>query len=190
LLINLSRYAEQYLALPIAFGFIVTTLAAVVIAIMYLCDIPILSPLADRIFRGRRTADILRILAIATENREPLDGVLHRIALVYPSHLIRRQLLPAAGAVQAGIDWRDALFNARFISKVEQSLLQTAERVGNLPWALREIAKRRDNRAAYRLMAAMQVFYPIVILIIGAVVAFYAVALFIPIVRLINGLAS
>jgi protein transport protein HofC len=189
LLISVSNFVEQFLAIPLAFAFIVITLAAIVISISYLCDIPVLSSLSDRVFRGRRTADLLRIIALATEHREPMDGVLHRVALVYPSRLIRRQLLPAAGAVAAGADWRDALLDGRFISKVEHSLLQTAERVGNLPWALREIAKRRDKRAAYRLMAALQIFYPIAILAIGAVVAFYAVALFIPIVKLIYGLA-
>jgi type IV pilus assembly protein PilC len=190
LLITLSRFVERYLAIPLTFAAVLTILATIAISIFYLCDIPVLSPLYDRVFRGRRTADILRIIALATEYRESLDGVLHRLGLVYPSRLIRGQLLSSAGAVAAGIDWRDALLGERFITKVEHNLLQTAERVGNLPWVLRTIAERRDKRAAFRLMAVLQFVYPIAILIIGMLVAFYAVSLFIPIVKLIYGLAS
>ena len=50
-------------------------------------------------FSGRRTADILRILAVATEQRQPLAVVLQRLAVVYPSSTIRRQLEPASAAV-------------------------------------------------------------------------------------------
>jgi general secretion pathway protein F len=189
LLIVLSSYFQRYLAVPIVFALLLAILGTIAVSILYLCDIPVLSPLYDRIFRGRRTAEILRILALATEYREPLDGTLHRLALVYPSRLIRGQLLSVAGAVQAGIDWRVALVGERFISKVEHNLLETAERVGNLPWALRRIAERRDKRAAYRLMAVLQFVYPIAILMIGMMVAFYAVSLFIPIVKLIYGLS-
>jgi type II secretory pathway component PulF len=82
------------------------------------------------------------------------------------------------------------LVGARFITRVEQSLLHTAERAGNLPWALREIARRRDKWTAYRLMATLQVAYPAAILLIGTMVAFYAISLFIPIVRLIEGLSK
>jgi protein transport protein HofC len=189
LLVSLSEFIVDYLAVPLTSLFVFTALIVIVVTIFYVCDVPVLSSLGDRLFRGRRTADILRIIALATEHREPLDALLHRVALVYPSSMIRRHLQPAAAAVKAGVDWREALVEARFITKIEQSLLQTAERVGNLPWALREIARRRDKRAAYRLMALLQIAYPVAILMIGAMVAFYAVSLFIPIVKLINGLA-
>ena len=190
LLVSLSDFVVNYLAAPLILVVLATACAATVISICYLCDVPILTSFSDRLFRGRRTADVLRIVALATEHHEPLDGVLNRLALVFPSPLIRRWLLHAAAAVEAGADWRDALLDAGIISRVEQSLLKTAEQVGNLPWALREIANRREKRAAYRIMAALQIVYPIAILVIGAFVAFYAVSLLIPIVRLIQGLSN
>jgi type IV pilus assembly protein PilC len=189
LAVILSEFVVYYLAAPIFFAFVLLTLAAAVTSICYLCDVPVLKGVSDRLFRGRRTADILRILAIATEHRESLADALNRMARVYPSVLIRRQLDSAMNSVAAGADWRDALLKARVITRAEHGLLKTAEQVGNLPWALRAIANRREKRAVYRLAIALQVLYPLTILLLGAFVGFYAVALFIPIVQLIQGLA-
>jgi type II secretory pathway component PulF len=143
----------------------------------------------DRLFRGRRVGDVLRILAVATEHRQPLADVVTRLARDFPSDLIRRQLRPAAAAVTAGSDWRDALRDARLVSPAEHGLLKTAEQVGNLPWALRAIATRNERRGVYRLSAAIQVLYPCVILLLGALVGFFVVALFVPLVRIISILA-
>src|SRR4029077_3894860 len=95
--------------------------------------------LGDQLFRGRSTADVLRIIAVATESRQSLSAVLSRLASVYPSAATRRRLAPVAKSVMAGEDWRVALYQGRFISQAERSLLGTAQQVGNLPWALRSI---------------------------------------------------
>jgi type IV pilus assembly protein PilC len=68
-------------------------------------------------------------------------------------------------------------------------LLGTAQQVGNLPWALRSIAKRKEKRTVYRLAAAIQVVYPCLILLLGGIVGFTVMALFLPLVKLIEGLA-
>jgi type II secretory pathway component PulF len=132
---------------------------------------------------------VLRILAVATEQRQPLTDALIWLAHVYPSSPVRSRLVPAAAAANAGLDWRDALAQARLISIAEHALLSAAERVGNLPWALRQIAQRRQKRAVYRLATAMQIAYPVAILMLGAFVGFYVVSLFVPLVQLIQGLS-
>ncbi len=90
----------------------------------------------------------------------------------------------------AGGDWRDSLRDARFVSSAEQSLLKSAEAAGNLPWALRTVAARQEKRVVYRLAAAVQVLYPILIVMLGALVAFFVVSLFIPLVKLVEGLSG
>jgi len=185
-----SYFFMRYLALPALFAFQIFTLFALIVGILYLCDKRVFPSWGDRVFRGRRTADVLRILAVATDQRQPLSDVLYRVAQVYPSATIRRQLQPAAEAVSAGEDWLAALGKARIVSGAEEALLKAAERAGNLTWALRQVAKRREKRAVYRMAAAINLLYPIAILLLGAFVAFYVVSLFIPIVKLISGLSS
>jgi type II secretory pathway component PulF len=144
---------------------------------------------SDRLFRGRRTADVLRILALATENRQPLLEALFRMSRVYPSPGIRHRLHAVADAVADGADWRDALLETNFITKGEHGLLRTAEQAGNLPWAMRAIAKRSEKRTVYRLAIGLQVLYPLVILLLGAIVGFFVTANFVPLVQLVNGLS-
>lgn len=190
LAVSISQFTVNYLGVPLLLLAIVSLLAAVVIAACYLSDVRVLGWLGDRLFRGRRTADVLRILAVSTEHRQPLTTVIERLAQVYPSRMLRRQLAPAATAIAAGSDWRDSLYDARFVSSAEQSLLKTAEQAGNLPWALRTVAARQEKRIVYRLAAAVQVLYPILIVCLGALVAFFVVSLFVPLVKLVEGLGG
>jgi type II secretory pathway component PulF len=186
--VMISQYFTQYAAAPIFVATSLLIMAGFVVGICYLCDMPVLRPWTDLLLRRRRSAHVLRILSVATEARQPLAEVLRRVAIVFPSAPIRSQLRPAVAAVRAGTDWRDALFEARVISDAERALLKAAERARNLPWALRQIAVRREKRTVYRLVAAVQVLFPAAILVFGAFVAFVVVSLFIPIVKLIYGL--
>jgi type IV pilus assembly protein PilC len=189
LAVRVSSLFVNYLAVPAVLGFVALLLGSGIVGVCYLCDFAVLRPLTDSWFRGRRLGDILRILAVATEERQPLADVLNRVALDYPSATIRRQLVPAAIALRGGTDWYEALFKSRIISGAELALLKTAERTGNLPWTLRQIAVRREKIAVYRLASALQVMYPLVILLLGSFVGFFVISLFIPLVQLIEGLA-
>jgi type II secretory pathway component PulF len=184
-----SQFSVHYLAVPIAVGAPLLLFSAGVVGCCYLCDVPVLHRLGDQLFRGRSTADVLRIIAVATESRQSLSAVLSRLASVYPSAATRRRLAPVAKSVMAGEDWRVALYQGRFISQAERSLLGTAQQVGNLPWALRSIAKRNEKRTVYRMAAAIQLIYPCLILLLGGIVGFTVMALFLPLVKLIEGLA-
>jgi type II secretory pathway component PulF len=189
LAIQFSDLYVQFLGIPLALGLIVVLLGGVTVGVCYLWDIPVLKPWSDLLFRGRTTAHVLRILAVAAEQRQPLAQALLNVSRVYPSMPIRDRLVNSAAAVNTGADWRDALRNTRLVSGAEQALLAAAERAGNLPWALRQIARRREKRAVYRLATALQLLYPAAILALGAFVGFYVVALFVPLVRLTEGLS-
>jgi type II secretory pathway component PulF len=188
LAITFSQLFVQYAAAPIGLAAAIFFVGAALVGICYLFDIPVLRPWGDLLFRRRSQAHLLRILSVATQAREPLAEVLRRVSIVFPSAPIRNQLRPAVAAVRAGVDWREALHDARIISSSERALLNSAERAGNLPWALRQIALRREKRAVYRLVAAVQVLFPFAILVFGGFVAFFVVSLFIPLVKLISAL--
>jgi type IV pilus assembly protein PilC len=68
-------------------------------------------------------------------------------------------------------------------------VLQAAQRVGNLEWALDELADASLRRAAYRWQAVVNVLGPLVILFAGLLVGFIVVALFMPLISLIQGLS-
>jgi type II secretory pathway component PulF len=188
--VQYSSFFVRYLASPMAICIALAILTASISGIFYLFDVPIMRPLSTLFFKGRRFANVLRIFALATEERQPLAGVLDRLAQVYPSRWIHRRLARAAAALKGGANWIDALSRARVIRRTEAGLLTTAEKAGNLPWALRQLATRRDRRAIYRLSAAVQIGYPILILLLGSMIGFFVISLFVPLVRLIESLAT
>ena len=68
-------------------------------------------------------------------------------------------------------------------------MLQAAQRASNLPWALAEMADGVRRRLSYRVLAAIQLLLPPIVILMGLVVMFIVVALFSPLIALIQRLA-
>lgn len=190
LVVASSSFFVHYLAAPAIFLIGMVALAGVIIWAGYLGGFAPLRPIIDRVFRSRRKASVLRILAVAAEERAPLGDALGRMALTHPSAVVCRSLHKAANLVNDGGDWADALCVTKIVSTQEVALLKSAQRTGSLPWALRQIADRSDKLMMYRLASLINAFYPFVIVFLGTVVGFYVIGLFIPLVKLIDGMAQ
>lgn len=74
------------------------------------------------------------------------------------------------------------------INTADSVVLTSAESVGNLAWALEELAETAERRLASRVQMAVQTFFPLVIVILGIVVFILATAYFLPLVTLIQNL--
>ncbi len=141
------------------------------------------------ITRRLDAADILDGLALVARQQMPMLDGLDSLAKSYPRLNIRMLLRQAAGDVQNGRDWAESLYSRGLIRRADLAVLQAAERVGNLPWALREMAESNRRRFAYRLQSVVQTAFPLVIIFFGAIVGFIVVALFIPLISLIHALS-
>ena len=91
--------------------------------------------------------------------------------------------------VTLGGDWCESLRNHGLIRQPEFAILQAAQRVGNLPWALKEMADSVRRRLGYRIQAVVQMLFPPIVVLMGLVVMFIVVALFLPVIALIMKLA-
>jgi protein transport protein HofC len=147
-------------------------------------------PLIDSLFRRRHTALLLRTLALTVEGNQPITHGIAALADDYPSGWVRRRLRKANLDVERGRDWVEALRVQGLINPADAAVLASAQRVGNLPWALRETSKAAERRLGYRLQFWSQTLFPIAVLGVGLVVFVFAVAYFFPIVRLIEVLAG
>ena len=81
--------------------------------------------------------------------------------------------------------WAD-LAGAGLLTRHDAAALEAAERVGNLPWALRALADGGDRRSHYRLLALGQVLQPLAILGLGGLVLVICLAYFGPLVAMIE----
>ncbi|NUQ61603.1 MAG: type II secretion system F family protein [Pirellulales bacterium] len=131
---------------------------------------------------------ILRWLAVAVRQNRPLADMMRLLAGYLHRRGLRSRLERAARRIEQGADWTDSLRRTGLIHKAEAALFESAERTGNLAWALEEMAASSARRSVYRLRAAINVVFPAVVLLAGAAVLFVALAILLPLYRLIINL--
>ena len=147
-------------------------------------------PLVGGLFRIRQKALLLRALALVVEAGRPIEEELGLMAQRFPAGWVRRKIARATAAVRSGVSWTDALHFVRLIHAADVGVLDAAARAGNLPWALRALAEAGERRSAYRLQVGSQVAFLAAMVGLGALVLAIAVALFVPLVTLIERLAG
>ena len=79
-----------------------------------------------------------------------------------------------------------ALLNAGLIQRVDLAVLQAAERVDNLAWALDEMADSLLRRFVLRWHTAIGILFPVCVLLLGLMVACVVVGTFWPLALLIQ----
>ncbi|MEX2140987.1 MAG: type II secretion system F family protein [Pirellulales bacterium] len=186
-LIRFTSFLERS---GLAIAFLVLLVVAILVLLGYYIGwirfrIPIVGRLTDRL----DAAGILRALALPAERQQSFEAVLVALETRHPNHAVRRKLQLAISQIGAGGDWIDSLLARRMIRAAEGAVLRSAQRVGNLPWALREMADRIERLLAYRLRALSHLVFPLAVLAIGMVVMMFVVGYFLPLVQLITSMA-
>jgi protein transport protein HofC len=146
-------------------------------------------PIFDRLLRRRHTALILRSLSLVVDTGKPIEVGMTTLADHYPTWWVRRKLIKVDDGVQHGGGWIDELYHHGLIRDSEAEVLRSASAVGNLGWAMRELAETGERRLAFRFQAVIQTLFPLVILTLGAGILVLALAFFAPLVELIRRLA-
>ena len=110
---------------------------------------------------------MLHALSIATRHQKSIAESLRLLHTHHPKRSIRRRLEKALRITNAGGDWRAGLRKAGFVNRREAAVLQAAEQVDNVGWAIREIADRGLQRVACRVQNLLNVTVPLLVLIAG-----------------------
>jgi type II secretory pathway component PulF len=135
------------------------------------------------------SAEILDSLSLVAAQQRPMTQGIASLAQSYPKRHIRRRLSQAQADIALGGDWCESLRRHDLIRQPELAILQAAQRVGNLPWALTEMADSVRRRLGYRVQAIAQLLFPPIVILMGLGVLFIVVALFMPLIALIERLA-
>ena len=146
-------------------------------------------PWLRRLWRPFDQAVVLRGLALVVETGQPLNPAVDSLARNYPNASIRASLASAGEQIAGGMNWREALWQANLLRRADAALLEAAERAGNLAWALRLIADAGQRRLAWRLRAALEIVSPLVLLFICMIAAFVVIALFMPLIKVVEALS-
>ena len=147
-------------------------------------------PFLDWLYRRRHTALILRSLGLSIEGGKPILDGLFSLTRDYPSAWVRDRLTLAARDIRDGENWVESLRSRQLISRTDSAVIASAERVGNLVWALEETAAASERRVGYQLQFLIQTLFPVLVLAMGVFVLIFCVAYFSPVVRLIERLSG
>lgn len=142
-------------------------------------------PLIGRMFSTIDNASVLRMLSVSVREKRPLVGSLELLAAYSPISRSRSRLYKAIRQLVDGAHWCDALQHARLVSRAQAAVFKSAERAGNLAWALEEMADSSVRHASLRAEALLNVLFPGAILVFGLGIMFVAVALMLPLFQLI-----
>ena len=187
--IQLSEHLN-FVGPPLLFLFFLLWLGFAVLGFLYYLGwLP-----RDLVFLGRLTrrydsALIMRALAVAIRQQKPVGRAIWVLSRIYPRRSVRRRLQNAGTRVNNGEDWCQSLCRHRLIQRGDAAVFQAAQRVGNLEWALAEMADSALRRINHRLMLWLNVVFPVTVLLIGLALAVAVTAYFAPLVDLIGGLS-
>lgn len=132
---------------------------------------------------------IMRHLARMIEKGKTLPDSLLAIANSYHRPTVAESIAEVYVDTESGGDCWKSLLNRGFLSRRDLALIEAAQRVGNLPWALREVADVREKRYVFRVDTLVQLFRPVPIIAVGLLVAWICIAMFMPVVKLVNDLS-
>jgi type II secretory pathway component PulF len=141
------------------------------------------------LFRRYDGALVMRGLALAVRRGTPLPTAFRLVSDSYPLTIVAGRMRQAAERIEAGQNWCESLRRTRMIGPADVAVLSAAERVGNLDWALEEMADSALRRQTHWIQVAMQFLFPLTLLLLGAIVFLFALGMFTPLISLVQGLA-
>ncbi len=134
------------------------------------------------------SARLLRVLSVASDNKKSLQESLRVLTLFYPRLTIRARLHQAGMMVSAGTNWITSLKSQGLITESDAAVMESAQRAGNLSWAMNDLAATSTRRFCYRLKILSSFVFPIIACCAGMVVLFFALGVFGPMTAILEAL--
>jgi type II secretory pathway component PulF len=130
-----------------------------------------------RPLRDLRMADVLQKLSVALQAGRPIAGSISTLARYHFDPKLRNQLLFIRNEMEQGADPWQSMAKTGLLSPTDAHLLETADRVGNRPWVLRQLAFLKRRNTTRRLAHWSEFAVPAVTILMGAFVLFQAVSM-------------
>jgi general secretion pathway protein F len=132
-----------------------------------------LAPLFGRPLR-LRSAELLRYLSVVKQAGRPLPAAISTMARYHYDPAFRPRLLYVRNELEQGNDSWSGMQSVGMLTSSEAQLLVTADRAGNTPWALRQVAGQKEAAALRRQAVAVEMSRIGMVLVLGALVLCFA----------------
>lgn len=139
--------------------------------------------------RNLRSAEVLEKLGVAAAAGRPMTGAISTLARYHFDPSTRRKLLFARNEMEQGAEVWQSMASAGLLTAPEENLLHAADRVGNRPWTLRQLAASKKRRTWRKLERLSELLLPAIVIALGAFVLFQALSILMPLVSIITALS-
>jgi type II secretory pathway component PulF len=141
---------------------------------------PLYRPLRELHF-----ADVLAKLGVVAEAGRPVAGAISTLARYHFDPALRSRLLFVRNEMEQGAGVWQSLQSVGLLSPPETHVLESAEKLGNRAWVLKQLALVKKRRTKARLARLADFLLPVVILFAGAFVLFQALGVFVPLLHIV-----
>ena len=132
---------------------------------------------------------LLRQLSLSAASGRPLGSALDSAMMDMPPGRAARIVSSLRHRVNAGQDAIEALETVGLVKPHEAAFLQSSLQTRHLDWGLRHLADSIERKRGRFLRRIPELIGPVIIVMMGIVVLFVMLALFMPLIKLINDLA-
>lgn len=152
--------------------------------LMWLHQLLLHLPLISRLERGANVARFTRTLSILTESGVPLLEALQITTQVVANRVLRQVVITAADKVREGSSLHEALKKSGLFPAMTVYLIASGEASGNLEQMLERAAIMQERELEALISVLLNLFEPLLILIMGAIVLTIVMAILMPIFEL------
>jgi type II secretory pathway component PulF len=138
------------------------------------------------LFPRLETPGVLRSLSQAVAARRPLTVAMAGLELHHRRRHVRSRIRRVRDALARGGDCFQQLCGQGLINAREAAALDSAERAGNLAWALMGIADSIESRQQARIQVIIETVQPAVVIGLGLIIFSICVAIFIPLIHILG----
>jgi type IV pilus assembly protein PilC len=146
-------------------------------------------PVFGNIWLKYQVALFARTLSTLLTGGLPLVPSLETAARAISSRRVSRAIHASIGTVREGKSLADSLINTGVFPNLAAEMIQVGEQTGALPQMLNSVAEFFEEDVATALTAALALIEPAILIVMGVVVVFILISLYLPIFSLgqVNG---
>ena len=146
-------------------------------------------PLFGEIWTKFQVAQLARVLSTLLVGGIPLLQAIHTAGESVSSVLIRKALATASQLVREGQPLSNSLKQTGIFPPLAVDMMEVGESTGALPTMLGSVAEFYEEDVQNKLQAVLSLIEPVIMLFMGAFVAFVLIALYLPIFSLADSLS-
>ncbi len=157
----------------------------------YICDrIKLMIPVMGQILEKSTVARTMRTLGTLVQSGVPILEALNIVRDTAGNAVFERAFTRIYDSIREGETIAQPLREARIVDDIVVNMIDVGEETGDLDTMLNKIADNYDEEVEVLVESLVSLLEPIMIVVLGGIIGFIVIALFLPLIQLITKLSG